>query len=274
MRAWSLFVVCLLAFVLSARGDDKAAVIGPADAAKKVNEQVTLEMEVKSATLRGTTCFLNSEKDFRDPKNLTLFIDKDALAKFKDAKIDDPAAHFKGKTVRVEGKVILYRDKPEIKLSGPDAIKIVGKQEAQLDRMRPAHDREVSSSNSLRCGGIACDAGPRCRFQHSRFSGQQLHASLRHFRQHDCRAVPSLVRKLHRLRVQRSHARLDEPRRSIRPERGQRDVSEFHLRIDRCRQLRRHRLSRLHIRWKLVDDGLSAVGVIAVRCGLSNQHFW
>lgn len=101
--------------------------IGQADAAKKVNEQVTLEMEVKSATLRGTNCFLNSEKDFRDPKNLTLFIDKDALAMFKDAKIDDPAAHFEGKTVLVEGKVVLYRNRPEIKLSGPDDIKIVVK---------------------------------------------------------------------------------------------------------------------------------------------------
>jgi hypothetical protein len=50
--------------------------------------------------------------------NLTFNIDKDALAKFKEAKIDDPAARFKGKFVRVEGKVILYRDKPEIKRPG------------------------------------------------------------------------------------------------------------------------------------------------------------
>jgi DNA/RNA endonuclease YhcR with UshA esterase domain len=127
MRHRLLAVVVLLAFVPCARGDDKPTVIGPAEAAKKVNEQVTLEMEVKSATLRGTNCFLNSEKDFRDSKNLTLFIDKDALARFKEAKIDDPAAHFKGKTVRVEGKVVLYREKPEIKLSGPDDIKIVEK---------------------------------------------------------------------------------------------------------------------------------------------------
>jgi|SRR6516165_10052444 DNA/RNA endonuclease YhcR with UshA esterase domain len=125
MRNLLLAVVVLLALVPRARGDDKPTVIGPADAAKKVNERVTLEMEVKSATLRGTNCFLNSEKDFRDSKNVTVYINKDALAKFKEAKIDDPAAHFKGKTVRVEGKVVLYRDKPEIKLSGPGDIKIV-----------------------------------------------------------------------------------------------------------------------------------------------------
>jgi DNA/RNA endonuclease YhcR with UshA esterase domain len=84
-------------------------------------------MQVKSAALRGGVCFLNSEEDFRNANNFTIFIDKKSLAKFKEAKIDDPAAHFKGKTVQVQGKVTLYRDRPEIKLSGPDAIKVVAK---------------------------------------------------------------------------------------------------------------------------------------------------
>ena len=106
---------------------DEAKPIGPAEAASKVNEQVTVEMEVKAATMRGSVCFLNSEAEFKDPKNFTLFIDKDALTKFKEAKIDDPAAHFKGKTVRAEGKVVLYQKHPEIKLGGPDDIKIVEK---------------------------------------------------------------------------------------------------------------------------------------------------
>jgi DNA/RNA endonuclease YhcR with UshA esterase domain len=54
-------------------------------------------------------------------------VDKEALAKFKEAKIDDPASHFKGKTIEVKGKVTLYRDRPELKVSGPDAIKVVEK---------------------------------------------------------------------------------------------------------------------------------------------------
>jgi DNA/RNA endonuclease YhcR with UshA esterase domain len=124
MRTCSIAAACLSILLSRAIVADEVKPIGPAEAAKKVNEQVTVEMEVKSATLRGTLCFLNSEKSFRDPGNLTLFIDKDALAKFKDAKIDDPAAHYKGKVVRVEGKVVLYQNRPEIKLSGPDAIKI------------------------------------------------------------------------------------------------------------------------------------------------------
>jgi DNA/RNA endonuclease YhcR with UshA esterase domain len=113
-----------LSFVLA---EDQPKPVGPAEAAKKVNEEVTLQMEVKSATLRGGVCFLNSEEDYKDAKNFTLFIDKEALAKFKEGKIEDPAAHFKGKTVLVKGKVELYRDRPEIKVSGPDAIKLVEK---------------------------------------------------------------------------------------------------------------------------------------------------
>ena len=107
--------------------EDPPKPISPTEAAKKVNEEVTLQMEVKSATLRESVCFLNSEEDFKNAKNFTVFLDKESLAKFKEAKIEDPAAHFKGKTVQVKGKVMLYRDRPEIKVSGPDAIKIVEK---------------------------------------------------------------------------------------------------------------------------------------------------
>ena len=127
MRRWMFVILSSflgLSFVLA---EDPPKAISPVEAAKKVNEEVTLQMEVKSAASREGVCFLNSEEDFKDAKNFTVFLDKDALAKFKEAKIDDPAAQFKGKTVQVKGKVTLYRDRPEIKVSGPDAIKVVEK---------------------------------------------------------------------------------------------------------------------------------------------------
>ncbi len=110
-----------------AAADDASAPLTPAEAAKKVNEQVKLQMDVKSATLREGACFLNSEDDFRSANNFTVFLDQDALAKFKAAKIDNPADHFKGKTIQVTGTVTLYRDKPQIKITGPDAVKMVEK---------------------------------------------------------------------------------------------------------------------------------------------------
>jgi DNA/RNA endonuclease YhcR with UshA esterase domain len=127
MRLWMFALLGSLLWLSLAAAEDPPRPIGPAEAAKKVNEEVTLQMEVKSAALRQGGCFLNSEENFKDAKNFTAFIDKAGLAKFKEAKIEDPAAHFKGKTVQVKGKVLLYRDRPEIKLAGPDAIKVVEK---------------------------------------------------------------------------------------------------------------------------------------------------
>jgi DNA/RNA endonuclease YhcR with UshA esterase domain len=126
MRALIAGVLCL-AFWLPFAAADQQKPIAPAEAAKKVNEEVTVLMEVKSVGNSGQVYFLNSEEDFKDPKNFTVFIDKDTMTKFKEAKIDDPAGHFKGKTIQVKGKVILYRERPEIKVSGPDSIQVVEK---------------------------------------------------------------------------------------------------------------------------------------------------
>jgi DNA/RNA endonuclease YhcR with UshA esterase domain len=126
MRLWS-FALLVALVSAPALADEQPKPVGPAEAAKKVDSEVVLQMEVKSSALSKGVCFLNSEKDYKDAGNFTLFIDKAALAKFKDAKIDDPAAHYKGKTVVVKGKVVLYRDKPEIKVSGADDIKVFEK---------------------------------------------------------------------------------------------------------------------------------------------------
>lgn len=121
-------IALLAAFIVIsiAPAAEPAKPLTPAEAATKVNEQVTVQMDVKAASLRGTNCFLNSEENYRDAKTFTVFINKAALDKFKAAKIDNPATLFRGKTIQVTGKVVLYQNRPEIVLSGPDAIKIVG----------------------------------------------------------------------------------------------------------------------------------------------------
>jgi DNA/RNA endonuclease YhcR with UshA esterase domain len=122
---------CFLICVAAAPAADDSKPIGPAEALKKIDETVTVRMEVKSARLTGTACYLNSESDYKSEKNLTLYIDKASLAKFKNAKIEDPADHFKGKTVEVKGKVIKFRERAEIKVGSPGAIKVVEKKEEE-----------------------------------------------------------------------------------------------------------------------------------------------
>jgi len=124
MRLFAILVVVVVLGDL--RADEPAKAITPAEAAKKVNEKVTVEMEVKSTGGREA-CFLNSEADYKDAKNFAVFISEAALAKFKEAKIENPKEHYKGKLVRVTGTVVLYRERPEIKVEEPEQIVVVEK---------------------------------------------------------------------------------------------------------------------------------------------------
>jgi DNA/RNA endonuclease YhcR with UshA esterase domain len=124
-----LFVGLFLGLVApTVRAEDKdAKPATPAEAAKLVNKKCTVVMVISSTgEARGKRfIFLNSEENFRDKNNFTLVIEKKTLAKFKKAKIDNPAAHFKGKKVQVTGTVTLYNKKPQIKVEDPGQIKIV-----------------------------------------------------------------------------------------------------------------------------------------------------
>jgi DNA/RNA endonuclease YhcR with UshA esterase domain len=111
-----------------ATADDKAAKpLTPEAAAKKVNEQCTVGMVVKSAGKGNGVFFLNSKEDFKAPDNFTVFINKQGVEKLKEAKIDDPAAYYKNKTICVTGTVKLYRDKPEIIVEKADQILVAEK---------------------------------------------------------------------------------------------------------------------------------------------------
>ena len=126
-----LLRVCLFVLILvpsvAASDEKQTKPITPEEAAKKVDEKCVVEMAVKSTGKGKGTFFLNSKEDYKDAGNFTIFIDKKAAAKFKKAKIDDPALHYKGKTIRVTGTVKLYRERPEIVVDGPEQIQVVEK---------------------------------------------------------------------------------------------------------------------------------------------------
>jgi DNA/RNA endonuclease YhcR with UshA esterase domain len=123
MRLAGIVCTALVPVLLAAAS--QGTPLSPAEAAKKVNEKVTVQMEVKS-TGGKDNWFLNSEADFKDDKNFTVFIPKETVEKFKKNKIDEPA-HFKSKTIQVSGTVTLFKDKPQIKVDEPDQIKILEK---------------------------------------------------------------------------------------------------------------------------------------------------
>jgi len=122
-------ILVLAAFaspVVRAADDDKPT-IAPEDAREHVGKEVTVEMTVeggKKISANGP-CLLNSMKKFSDPKCLTLAILASGLAKYKEIGVEDPSVTLKGKKVRVTGKVELYKDQPQIKITSPDQIKEV-----------------------------------------------------------------------------------------------------------------------------------------------------
>jgi hypothetical protein len=110
---------------------DEPKPITAAEAVKSVGKpKVLVQLEVKKAKDRlekRGIIYLDSEDDFKDPKNLGIAISAEAAAKFKEKGIADPAAHFQGKTIRVRGCVMRFEDRPYLPVHDPDQITVVEK---------------------------------------------------------------------------------------------------------------------------------------------------
>jgi DNA/RNA endonuclease YhcR with UshA esterase domain len=109
-----------------------AVAITPDEAASHAGKECVVAMRVNSSRHMADAgrCYLNSQKDFREENNLTVVIFKRGLESFAVEKIEDPAEHFRGKTIRVTGTVEMYKDKPQIKVDRADQIEIVPEADA------------------------------------------------------------------------------------------------------------------------------------------------
>lgn len=101
--------------------------LSPLEVANCVNEQVTVEMLVKAAKNcpHCSQIFLDSEEDHHDPDNLAVAVTETGKVRFKEIGIDDPSGHFKGKTIRVTGKVIVKDNQLQIEMDDPGQIEVV-----------------------------------------------------------------------------------------------------------------------------------------------------
>ena len=97
------------------------------EAINRVSESVTVEMLVqRTKRCSGSRqVFLDSETNHRDPKNLGVVVTESGREKVSEAGIDDPTAHFNGKTIRVRGVVIRKEDWPYIEVNDPSQIEMV-----------------------------------------------------------------------------------------------------------------------------------------------------
>ena len=111
---------------LAAAGGDKP--LTPVAARKKVGEKVTVEMTVRAAKDRlgkRGEIYLDAEEDFKDEKNFAVVITKAGAASLKEAGIDDPAGHFKDKTIRATGTVKEVDKAPRAEIDDAKQIRVV-----------------------------------------------------------------------------------------------------------------------------------------------------
>jgi hypothetical protein len=112
--------------------DKPTKAITPREAAKQVGKTCTVEFYIDGSDVAkgGKVAFLSSEGEFVDAKDrFTAMLGEKALKAYKEQKINNVAAHFYGKTIRVTGtvKAQLSRGMPGIIVNDPKQIVIVKK---------------------------------------------------------------------------------------------------------------------------------------------------
>jgi hypothetical protein len=108
--------------------DEKTpGLVSAPDAKNHVGQQCTVEMTVRSSKNAAPRreYYLDSEEDFHDENNFAVVISYDHADSFQQAGIADPSEHYKGKKIRVTGKVIRENDQVRIRVEAPDRIKVV-----------------------------------------------------------------------------------------------------------------------------------------------------
>ncbi len=128
-RVSSLAILAVVFMGGAAPDDDEKPpkVVAATEAKDHVDTRCTVEMTVrasKNAAKRGEY-YLDSEEDFQDEKNFAVVISYDHADLFKKAGIEDPSEHYKGKKLRVTGKVIRENDQIRIRVEDPKQIKVV-----------------------------------------------------------------------------------------------------------------------------------------------------
>ena len=114
-------------------GRDEPAKVLPATEAKNhVDEKGTYKLVVRTTKNadKSLVYYLDSEENFRDEKNLAIVISYEDAEKFKKLGVEDPSTYYKGKTIRVTGKVIHESDQTRIHVTDPKQIEVVGKPKA------------------------------------------------------------------------------------------------------------------------------------------------
>lgn len=120
--------LALLAFPTHAEDQAPAKVVPAAEARRHLDEICTVEMTVRlTKEIPDKVCYLDSEADYKDSKNVAVMIAASSRENFQKAKIDDIRAFYKGKLIRVTGRVVFASEQVRIHVDDPKQIEVVNK---------------------------------------------------------------------------------------------------------------------------------------------------
>ncbi|QVL34600.1 serine/threonine protein kinase [Telmatocola sphagniphila] len=117
----------------NAPADKSPKVIKLSEVKDHIDEEVTVEFKVRSANLNGLkkdTLFLCSSSDSRYSE-FTVVIRRGDAEKLYQVELEELRARLEGKTIRVTGKIELYKKKPESDQKGDPQIRVT--ERSQLD---------------------------------------------------------------------------------------------------------------------------------------------
>ena len=127
-RAWAPAFAAIILIAGAAPDDDKPPkLVMASDAKNHIDERCIVEMTVRSSKNAAPRreYYLDSEEDFHAQDNLAVVISYDHIEAFQKVGIDDPAEHYKGKKLRVTGKVIHENDQVRMRVEDPKQIVVV-----------------------------------------------------------------------------------------------------------------------------------------------------
>lgn len=122
-------LLLVLALAATAIGEDQLPPpLPPVEARQAVGREIRVEMTVQTAKDRlekRGEIYLDSETDFKDPKNFAVVITKAGAASLKEAGVTDPVGHFQGKLIRAAGTVKVVDEVPRIEIDDAKQIQLV-----------------------------------------------------------------------------------------------------------------------------------------------------
>lgn len=126
MRKWPCLVLGLFAVTSWCALADEPRVIPADEARQHLNQECTVRMTVESSKNAEPRkkYFLDSMARYRDFKNLSVQISYEDAEAFRKLGIQDPAAHYKGKTILVTGKIVLNLELNELRVNVTDPRQI------------------------------------------------------------------------------------------------------------------------------------------------------